>query len=179
MSSIADSSVTIQTSAQSVPSTPSWFGEVAAFAQVLRHLGLLTTIQEQVRVARARFGKYETIDFLVVFIGYALSGEPALKAFYERLAPFADLFMALFGRSQLPDRSMLSRFLAALDQESVEALRTCFLADLVAPCLFLQRAGCRTGKATSGGSWMWMALDKLPANARSHASQDFPPPIVG
>ncbi len=28
MSSIADSSVTIQTSSQSVPSTPCWFGEV-------------------------------------------------------------------------------------------------------------------------------------------------------
>jgi hypothetical protein len=33
-------------------------------------------------------------------------------------------------------RSTLSRFLAALDQASVEALRTIFLADLVARTLF-------------------------------------------
>jgi len=166
MSSIADSSVTIQTSAQSVPSTPSWFGEVAAFAQVLRHLGLLTTIQEQVRFARARFGKYETIDFLVVLIGYALSGEPTLKAFYERLAPFADLFMALFGRSQLPDRSTLSRFLAALDQESVEALRTCFLADLVARMPFPSVGGLSDRQ---GHEWWIMDVDGTRQTARQRA----------
>src|SRR5260370_10922847 len=101
--------------------------EVAAFAQVLAHLGLLKAIQEHVRFARARFGTYETIDFLVVLIGYALSGELTLKAFYERLAPFADVFMAVFGRRQLPDRSTLSRFLTALDQASVLALLSSFL----------------------------------------------------
>src|SRR5258708_17153427 len=141
MSSIADSSVTIQTSAQSVPSTPSWFGEVAAFAQVLNHLGLLKAIQEHVRFARARFGKYDIIDFVVVLIGYALSGERTLKAFYERLAPFADPFMALFGRKALPDRSTLSRFLASLDQAGMEALRTLFLADLAARTPFPSPGG--------------------------------------
>lgn len=124
------SAVTIQITPTSLPSTPCWLGEVAAFAQVLSHLGLLTTLQEQVRFARARFGIYDTIDFVVVLIGYAISSEPTLKAFYERLAPFAETFMALFGRSCLPDRSTLSRFLAALDQAAVEALRTLFLADL-------------------------------------------------
>jgi hypothetical protein len=39
--------------------------------------------------------------------------------------------MALFGRSNLPHRSTLSRFLAALDQPTVEALRSLFLEDLV------------------------------------------------
>ena len=112
--------VTIQITPQSVPSSPSWMGEVAAFAQVLTHVGILQAIREQVRFARARFGTYDTIDFLVVLIGYALSGEPTLQAFYERLAPFAETFMALFGRSRLPDRSTLSRFLAALDQTTAE-----------------------------------------------------------
>jgi hypothetical protein len=32
MTSIADSTVTIQTSSQSVPSTPSWFGQVTIIA---------------------------------------------------------------------------------------------------------------------------------------------------
>jgi hypothetical protein len=87
---------------------------VAAFAQVMAHLGLLKAVQEQIHFARARFGTYDTLDFLVILIGYARSSEPTLKAFYERLVPFAETFMALFGRSRLPDRSTLSRFLADL-----------------------------------------------------------------
>jgi hypothetical protein len=118
-------------------------GEVAAFAQVLRHVGLLKAIENQVQFARARFGTYDTIDFVVVLFGYALSGERTLHAFYERLSPFADVFMALFERDRLPDRSTLSRFLCALDQTTVEALRTQFQEDLVA----------RTPFASVGGLW--------------------------
>src|ERR1700686_714982 len=137
------SSVTIQSTPESAPSLPSWMGEVAAFAQVLAHVGLLKTIQTQVQFARARFGTYDTIDFVVVLLGYALSGERTLHAFYERLGPFADVFMALFDRDRLPDHSTLSRFLSALDQTMVEALRTQFQEDLVA----------RTSFATVGGLW--------------------------
>src|SRR5947209_8907400 len=93
--------LTIQITPESAPSTPSWMGEVAAFAQVLTHTGILKKIQDQVRFARARFGQYDLIDFIAVLIGYAVSGEPILRAFYERLAPFASPFMALFGRKQL------------------------------------------------------------------------------
>ncbi len=103
---------------------------MAAFAHVLTHTGMLKIIQEQVRFARARFGTYDLVDFVAVLIGYAVSGESTLLAFYERLAPFAEPFMALFGRNLLPHRSTLSRFLAALDQTAVEALRTCFQKDL-------------------------------------------------
>ncbi len=99
-------------------------GEVAAFAHVLTHVGGLKAIQEQVRFARARFGQYDLLDFVVLLIGYILSGEPTLLAFYDQLAPFAGAYMALFGRNRLPHRSTLSRFLAALDQTCVEALRT-------------------------------------------------------
>src|SRR6266566_8945031 len=132
MSSIASSAVSIQTSPESVPSTPSWLGEVAIMAHYLTHLDLLEQIAERVRFARARFGIYDTIDFVVVLIGYALSGEPTLKAFYERLLPFAVPFMALFGRNKLPSRSALSRFLEAIDQPTVEALRARFEDDLLA-----------------------------------------------
>src|SRR5947209_2012315 len=141
--SMTHPSVAIQITPQSTPSPPSWMGEVAAFAQVLSHVGILKTIQTQVRFARARFGTYDTIDFVVVLLGYALSGERTLHAFYERLSPFADVFMALFGRHRLPDRSTLSRFLSALDQATVEALRTQFQADLLA----------RTPFASVGGLW--------------------------
>ena len=55
----------------------------------------------------------QLIDFLAVLFGYAISGERTLEAFYERLQPFAEPFMALFERDRLPSRSALSRFLAA------------------------------------------------------------------
>src|SRR5260370_18523375 len=156
MSSIADSSVIIQTSAQSVPSTPSWLGEVTLIAHFLRCQGVLSSIEEQVRFARRRFGHYEVIDFVAVLIGYAISSEHTLEAFYERVLPFATAFMALFGRNHLPVRSTLSRFLAALDQAPVEALRELFLKDLLA------RPQGRSEK--TGGLWdrqgaYWLVFD--------------------
>src|ERR1051326_2660821 len=119
MSSIADGSVRIQTSSESVPSTPSWFGEVVLLTAYLRKHQVLAKISGRVRFRRRRFGRYEVIDFLAVLFGYALSGERTLEAFYERLQPFAAPFMALFERDQFPSRSALSRFLAALTSEPV------------------------------------------------------------
>jgi len=139
MTSMTCSPVQIQTSPQSVPSTPSWFGEVALMAHYLSQRGLLEQIEERVRFARARFGIYDTIDFVVVLIGYALSGEATLQSFYERLLPFALPFMALFAREQLPSRSALSRFLKAVDQPTVESLRTLFQEDLLGRPLTAQR----------------------------------------
>src|SRR5437588_12982281 len=95
MSNMTSSPVEIQTSPQSVPSTPSWFGEVAVVAHYLSHLGLLEKIVREVRFSRKRFGTYETIDFICVLIGYTLSGEATLKGFYERLTPFATPFRGL------------------------------------------------------------------------------------
>src|SRR5260370_30676456 len=154
MTSIADSSVTIQTTSQAVPPTPCWLGEVVLIVQHLRKLGVLDAITSQVRFARRRFGHYEVIDFLAVLFGYAISGERTLEEFYERLAPWAEPFMALFGRQSLPARSTLSRFLSALTPEPVEALRSLFLADLLARPLGNERAiggpGCSTGTHGAG-----------------------------
>jgi hypothetical protein len=68
MISIADGSVKIQTTAESNPSPPSWFGEVVLLIGSLRKHGVLSKISEQVRFARRRFGHYEVIDFLAVQI---------------------------------------------------------------------------------------------------------------
>ena len=105
---------------------------MALIAHYLRHQGVLALIEERVRFVRRRFGHYDLIDFVVVLLGYAISGERTLETFYERMQPFATTFMALFGRDRLPARSTLSRFLAALDRAPVEALRTVFLEDLLA-----------------------------------------------
>lgn len=150
----------------SAPSTAPWLGEVAAFAQVLWHPGVRNAIQEQVRCARARFGQDDPIDVVVVLIGDALSGERILHASDARLRPCADTFRALFGRSRLPDRSILSRYLAALDQATVEARCTLFLADLVARTPF-GSPGCWSDRR--GNSWWVMDVDGTTHAARQRA----------
>src|SRR5437899_2356500 len=168
MTSIADGSVIIQTSAESVPSTPAWFGEVVLMAAHLRKHGVLNKINEQVRFARRRFGHYDVIDFLAVLFGYAISGERTLEEFYERLQPFAVAFMALFERDRLPSRSALSRFLAALTEEPVEALRTLFLDDLLArPLTHDQQIGGLVDRA--GNTWVVFDLDGTREAARQRA----------
>ena len=139
MTSITYTHTRIQTSTQSVLSPPGWLGEVVLIVEHLRKLGVLAAINEQVRFARRRFGLYETIDFVAVLLGYAISGERTLEAFYKALLPWADPFMALFGRQCLPARSTLSRFLAALTPQATEALRRLFLTDLLARPLSKER----------------------------------------
>jgi hypothetical protein len=132
MTSIAYSAVNIQISARSVPTPPRWFGELTLIVHHLRRQGVLAAIEEQVRLARRRFGHYDVIDFVALLFGYAISGERTLEAFYEQVQPWASAFMALFGRDRLPARCTLSRFLAALDQSAEGTLRTLFLDDLLA-----------------------------------------------
>ena len=132
MTVVATALVDIQTSPQEVPSLPAWFAEVTLLARHLAQRGILDAVCEQVHLARGRAGHYEVIDFLAVLFGYAISGERTLEEFYEQLLPLAQPFMALFDRERLPSRSALSRFLASLTWEATEALRTLFLADLLA-----------------------------------------------
>src|SRR5260370_6660915 len=178
MTSIADVSGCIQTSSESVPSTPSWFGEVALIIPYLGKQGVLTAISSQVRLARRRFGRYEVIDFLAVLFGYAISGELTLEAFYERLQPFAVPFMALFERDQLPARSTLSRFLAALTEVPVEALRTLFLDDLLnRPLSNEKQTGGLVDRA--GREWVVFDIDGTREAARQRAlpqTEELPPP---
>lgn len=166
MTRIADTTVNIQTTSELSPSPPAWFGEVAVFAHCLTHEGILKAIREQVRFARARMGTYELMDFVAVVIGYVLSGEPTPQTFYERLAPFAEPFMSLFERNQLPHRSTLSRFLAALDQPTVEALRMLFQEDLLARTSFASPGGLFD---RTGGQWTVMDVDSTRCVARQRA----------
>jgi hypothetical protein len=178
MSSIADSAVHIQTSSRSVPSTPCWLGEVTLISHHLKRQGVLAALAEQVRFARRRFGRYEVIDFLAVLIGYAISGERTLEAFYERLHPFASVFMALFGRDRLPARSTLSRFLAALPPEPIEALRSLFLSDLLArPLVQEEQPGGLWDRTES--CWLLFDVDGTREAARQRAlpqTKDLPTP---
>lgn len=168
MTSIASAPVSIQASTHSFPSHPCWFGEVTLLAHHLHQQGVLVAIAEQVRFARRRFGRYDVIDFVAVLFGYALSGERTLEAFYERLRPFPGVFMALFERDRMPSRPALSRFLAAITSEPVEALRTLFLGDLLARPLSNDR---QTGELVDrgGGSWLVFDIDGTREASRQRA----------
>jgi hypothetical protein len=122
--------VEIHTRPADVPSIPSWFAELILLARHFTQRGILAAVAEHVQLARGRAGHYDVIDFVAVLLGYALSGEPTLEAFFDRLRPFAGPFMALFGRDQLPHRSTLSRFLADIDGACLQALRQQFDHDL-------------------------------------------------
>jgi hypothetical protein len=123
---IPNPSIEIQTSPVDRPSVPAWFAEVIIVARHLATKGLLDAFAHRVPLVRSRFGRYEPLDYLALLVGYAISGERTLAEFFERLAPFAEAFMALFGRRAVPHRSSLSRFLAAVDGSCLEAFRTLF-----------------------------------------------------
>lgn len=168
MTSIAYSSISIQTSSRSSPAPPPWLGEGALLVSHLRKQGVQDAISTQVQFARRRFGRFEVLDFVAVLFGYALSGEQTLEAFYERLRPHAAAFMALFGRDRLPARSTLSRFLAALTPEPVEALRALFLADgLSRPLGHEQQTGGLWDRA--GTQWLVFDVDGTREAARQRA----------
>ena len=179
MTSIANSSVKIQTTSESNLATPCWFGEAVLISRYLRKHGVLDKVNEQVRFARKRFGHYEVIDFLAVLFGYAISGERTLEDFYERLQPFAVPFMALFERDRLPSRSALSRFLAALTETPVEALGALFLEDLLSrPLTSNQQTGSLLDR--TGHSWTVFDIDGTREAARQRAlpqTDDLPPPF--
>jgi len=67
------SNVRFQVDPTSVSSTPSWMEEVAAVAHILSQTGIISAIEDHVQFARARFGTYDTIDFVVVLFSYARS----------------------------------------------------------------------------------------------------------
>src|SRR2546423_15330092 len=79
MTSMTHPSVAIQTSPLSVPALPQWFGEVSLVAEYLTLLGTLEAVSQRVRLARGRMGTYEGIDFVVVLLGYARSGDRTLQ----------------------------------------------------------------------------------------------------
>jgi hypothetical protein len=86
--------------------------------------------------------------------------------------------MALFGRNRLPSRSAFSRFLAALTQPVVEALRTLFLEDeLSRPlCADIQETGLLDRQGTR---WIVFDVDGTREAARQRAfpqSDELPEP---
>ncbi len=174
---VPDQCIEVQTSPEGRFSVPPWFAEVVLLAQYLRTNGLFQSFDQQVRLVRGRFGRYEPLDFLALLLGYAVSGERTLADFFERVGPFGRAFMALFGRAHLPHRSSLSRFLAAVDRPCLESMRTLF-----------QQHGLAAGwsSETIGGLWdrqgrryLVFDVDATRQTARQRAlpcAPELPPP---
>jgi hypothetical protein len=81
---------------------------------------------------RRRFGHYDVLDFLAVLFGYAISGKRTLEAdLTSSSSPLPLRSWPGRERDRLPSRSALSRFLAALTEAPVGALRSLFLDDLL------------------------------------------------
>src|SRR5260370_7248237 len=165
------SHVRFQVDPGSAPLIPAGMEEVGGVADGIKETGVIAAIEQKVQFARARFGVYDTIDFVMVLFAYALSGEPTLASFYDHLAPFTQEFLALFARQRLPSRSALSRWLAALDENVVEALRTQFLHDL------FERA---TPFATPGGvldrrGQQYVGID---VDGNRQIARPTPPPLL-
>ncbi len=76
--------------------------------------------------------------------------------------------MALFERERFPSRSALSRFLAALTEAPVEALRTLFLDDLLSRPLAPASTEKQTGGLVerAGNTWVVFDLDGTREAAR-------------
>ena len=101
---------------------------------------------------------------------------------FERLQPFTVPFMALFERDRLLSRSALSRFLAQLSEEPVEALCTLFLDDLESRPLTKDSNGKQPGGLVdrAGNSWVVFDIDGTWEAARQRAlpkTEDMPPPF--
>ncbi|MBD1856572.1 MULTISPECIES: hypothetical protein [Leptolyngbya] len=124
-------SLEVTTTEQANPAIPTWFAEALLLGQYWQHCGLLERLQQQAHVNRGRMGKYEVCDFVLLLLAYAVSGLTSLEAFFEQLSSVASVLMSVWGRQHCPVASTLSRFLADVDNDAVEALRELFESALL------------------------------------------------
>ena len=172
--------VDIQTSPHDVPSIPPWFAELILLVRHFTQRGILEAIAQQVHLGRGRAGAYDVIDFVAILLGYALSGEPTLEAFFERLSPFADPFMALFGRDQRPTAPLSA---ASSPTSTVPAWKPCASSSTTTSARMAWRAsssvGSLTSKGTASSSSTLTPRVKLRASVRSSPLPSFLSHAVG
>jgi len=114
-------SVVVEASEEQPRTPPQWWAQFVTIAgawQISRFFGPY--------LARKRAGQYVLTDFLLVLVGYAISGECTLPAFYAAVEPVREAFTALWGRTRLPVACTLSRSLSAVISADMEAVRSFF-----------------------------------------------------
>lgn len=173
---MTQTSVQVYSSPVEVASQPSWLGEIVVIAHRFTEMGLKHAIEEKVRLVRGRFGTYEVIDFVLLLLGYGVSGEQSYDAYHARLVPFSEMVMALFERAGLPHPSTLSRFLDDVDAPCVEAMRGLFLQDLITRKPFDSPGGLWDRE---GSHWIFIDIDGTKQTARQRPlieGPDYPAP---
>lgn len=173
--SCVTAALSLQTTDQVDTLPPPWLAEALLIAQLWRTTGLLDRLQQQVRLDRGRMGQYLLLDFVLVLLAYALSGEPSVQTFYQHLQPVAPILMAAWQRERVPHRSTLSRFLAAIGPKTLDQLRSLFLADLNQQGF--QAAQCGGLFDRVGTRWLVFDVDGTRACVRQRAiptGQDYP-----
>ncbi|MGG6265618.1 hypothetical protein ACQ4M3_06380 [Leptolyngbya sp. AN03gr2] len=139
----------VTTTEQSNLAIPTWLAEALLVGQYWNQSGLLEQLQQQVRVSRGRMGQYEVCDFVLLLLAYAVSGVETLKLFFEQLESVKPVLMSVWKRAKCPVAATLSRFLADVDESTVEQLRSLFEMDLLAHPIEMNTAmglSDRTGK---------------------------------
>ena len=168
MTSIADKTVKIQTTSASNITTPAWFGEVVVISSYLRKHRFSPRSTSRCALRGSVLAAMRSSIFWRCSSAMrSVENVPwrSSTSDFNRL-PFP--FMALFERDRLPSRSALSRFLAALTEAPVEALRTLFLDDLLArPLTPDKQTGGLVDRA--GNTWMVFDIDGTREAARQRA----------
>jgi hypothetical protein len=159
--------VTIQITSESKPSTLSWMGEVAAFAQILEHTGTLKVVQNQVRFARARARSLRSHRFCrgAHWLHPCLPNRPCWLFTNGSLHLPSHLWPCL-GEIVCPIARRFLVFPDALDPASVEGLRSLFQKDLLARNPFPSPGGLFD---RMGEQWLVVDVDGTRQAARQRA----------
>ena len=173
----SNNSISIIASDQQQPAIPGWFSEVILIAHLWAQSGIVSALQQQVKVARGRMGDYEVVDFTLLLLAYAISQELTLSKYFQQLLPARAALLALWERDKTPSASALSRFLSALTDKPVIQLRKLLFQDLLSNGMGLEQMGGLYDRNAQRHIIFDIDATKDAARQRSlPTAPDYPPP---
>lgn len=103
---------------------PQWAASFRLICRYLREQGYLERLEELGQSQR-RADSYELIDVVLFLVAFYCAGalEEGLRGFWYDLREYVDEIAALAGRRKLPSSSSVSRFLTAVEAETVAEFR--------------------------------------------------------
>lgn len=103
---------------------PRWAASFRLICRHLRQQGFLERLEELDGLQR-RGDSYKLVDVVLFLVAYYCAGalDEGLREFWYELREYLDEIAALAGRRKLPSSSSVSRFLTAVDKETVVQFR--------------------------------------------------------
>lgn len=117
---------TVLTTPTSARTPPPSLTEVAVWARHFWDSWLVMGICTTVPVPFHRAGLYCVLDLVLVLLAHACANHRFLRATLRQFRPFAPTLTALWARRAMLSQAQLSRWLARLDDDAVEAWRALF-----------------------------------------------------